>query len=134
MLLRLVTAFVVEAVLGLAAGSPFATYELAAITIVIFDEMCKLHRGSSITVMVDDVSLELEDEDEELLLAEFVKAARRVAQGLLEHHLLPDKAFTLASSFRLVRAAAAALGDGSEYGASVRRLGVDHALEASRKT
>ncbi len=105
-------------------------------TIVIFDDMRKMYPELHVTVMADDVCLEMEGADEESLLTGFVTAVRGVAHALDEYRLplATDKCFTLASSMRLARVAASALGDGSQCDSSVRRLGVDHSLGSGLKT
>ena len=72
---RITTDWDILATRGLGAGSKFATYEQTGIMLVAFDQMTKLHPAIHVTIMVDDVNLELEDEREPSLIEEFVAAA-----------------------------------------------------------
>ena len=121
--------------MGFGAGSKFATYELSAIMMVCFDETTKIYPCLHITIMVDDVNMEQEGSDEEELVSSFVGAAAHTAGQLkeLQLPLATEKSFTLGSSWHLASKVARMLGDGGAKGTTVRRLGVDHALNPRHK-
>ena len=111
---------------GIAAGSPYAPYELAVHLVGLVDI---IRRWS---IHVDDVSVMLEGPDR----AALVDAAGRLARAL-EVHIsaigmrldLGDKAFALASDGALVKRLQRELGElGGCAVESVRKLGVDYAL------
>ncbi len=111
--------------LGLGAGSRFATYERTGIMVVDFDQTTKIFPSLHMTAMVDDVNLEFEGGSDVALAAEFVEAAKHTA-GQLSDLRLPlagEKSSTLGSSHRLATMVARSLGDGRSTGTTSHDLG-----------
>ena len=121
---------------GIAAGSPFAPYELAVHLDGLVDlvrhwntlEECK----ACLSIHVDDVSVLMEGEDPDTLVEAAGRLARHMDRHISELGMkldLGDKAFVLASDETLLTKATKELGTlGGSAVVSVRKLGVDYGI------
>ena len=113
---------------GVAAGSPFAPYELCLMLLPVIVKVREAKLGVQLSIHMDDIMVSAQCE-QDVAISRVSKAAALIQASVEELGFVLErsKGFCLASSDGMGKALQEALGvEGGALVDSVKRLGVDH--------